>query len=131
LIDDVIATAVRITKPDGKVGYVGSILAKAKDVAVGNDTLLVLEVHHEIARLFETGFGTIAQRADAPPLSVASALLLQVRDARPVAVEELHRLSGTTAPLKKFVSRMEGRFERRDPCDSCGAVHADPPESRP
>ena len=106
LIDDVIATAVRITKPDGKVGYVGSILAKAKDIEVGNDTLFVLEVHREIARLFESGFGTIdwekRKALMRQPLCLWLQLYFSKFGTRPVAVAELHRLSGSTAPLKKF-----------------------------
>ena len=106
LIDDVIATAVRITKPDGKVGYVGSILAKAKDVEDGDDTVFVLEVHREIARLFEGGFGTIdwekRKTLMRHPLCLWLQLYFSKFGTRPIAVAELHRLSGSTAPLKKF-----------------------------
>ncbi len=106
LIDDVIATAVRITRPDGKVGYVGSILSKAKDVEYGDDTVFVLEVHREIARLFESGFGTVdwekRKALMRQPLCLWLQLYFSKFGARPVAVAELHRLSGSTAPLKKF-----------------------------
>jgi hypothetical protein len=106
LIDDVIATAVRITKPDGKLSYSGSILAKAKDVTVGDDTLFVLEVHREIAKLFESGFGTIdwekRKALMRQPLCLWLQLYFSKFGTRPVAVAELHRLSGSTAPLKKF-----------------------------
>ncbi len=106
LIDDVIATAVRITRPDGKLSYAGSILAKARDVEVDDDTLFVLEVHREIAKLFESGFGTIdwekRKALMRQPLCLWLQLYFSKFGTRPVAVEELHRLSGSTAPLKKF-----------------------------
>lgn len=125
LIDDVIATAVRITKPDGKLSYAGSILAKAKDVPVGDDTLFVLEVHREIARLFESGFGTIdwekRKALMRQPLCLWLQLYFSKFGTRPVAVAEIHRLSGSTAPLKKFRQNLRAALSV---LDSKGVVAA-------
>ena len=106
LVDDVIATAVRISTPDGKVSYSGSILTKAKDVSDEDDTLFVLEVNRELAKLFDSGFGTIdwekRKALMRQPLCLWLQLYFSKFGTKPVAVSELYRLSGSTAPLKKF-----------------------------
>jgi hypothetical protein len=105
LVDDVIATALRITAPDGKVSYSGSILTKAKDISDEDDTLFVLEVNRELAKLFDNGFGTVDWEKRKSLMRQPLCLWLQLYFAKftkPVAVAELHRLSGSTAPLKKF-----------------------------
>jgi hypothetical protein len=106
LVDDVIATALRITTPDGKVSYSGSILTKAKDVSEdGDDSVFVLEVNRELAKLFDNGFGTVDWEKRKSLMRQPLCLWLQLYFAKfrkPVAVAELHRLSGSSAPLKKF-----------------------------
>ena len=106
LVDDVIATSLRITTPDGKMSYSGSILTKASDVTDNDDTLFVLEVNRELAKLFANGFGTIdwekRKTLMRQPLCLWLQLYFSKFGTKPVAVIELHRLSGSTAPLKKF-----------------------------
>lgn len=106
LVDDVIATSLRITTPDGKISYSGSILTKAKDVTEDDDTLFVLEVNRELAKLFASGFGTIdwekRKTLMRQPLCLWLQLYFSKFGTKPVAVAELHRLSGSTAPVKKF-----------------------------
>ena len=106
LVDDVIATSLRITTPDGRMSYSGSILTKAKDVTDEDDTLFVLEVNRELAKLFAGGFGTIdwekRKTLMRQPLCLWLQLYFSKFGTKPVAVTELHRLSGSTAPLKKF-----------------------------
>ena len=105
LVDDVIATALRITAPDGKVSYSGSILTKAKDASDEDDTLFVLEVNQDLAKLFDNGFGTVDWEKRKSLMRQPLCLWLQLYFAKftkPIAVAEVHRLSGSTAPLKKF-----------------------------
>jgi hypothetical protein len=105
LVDDVIATALRITTPDGTVSYSGSILTQAKDSTDDDDTLFVLEVNRDLAKLFENGFGTVDWEKRKSLMRQPLCLWLQLYFAKytkPVAVAEVHRLSGSTAPLKKF-----------------------------
>ena len=106
LIDDIIATAIRITKPDGSIGYVGSILTSAKDKALTNDTLFEVKVERDLAKLFAAGFGKIdwakRQSLMRKPLCQWLQLYFSSFGAKPVAVAELHRLSGSASPLKKF-----------------------------
>jgi hypothetical protein len=114
LVDDVIATALRITAPDGKVSYSGSILTKARDVSEDDDTLFVLEVNRELAKLFDNGFGTVDWEKRKSMMRQPLCLWLQLYFAKftkPVAVAELHRLSGSTAPLKKFRQNLRAALD--------------------
>jgi len=114
LVDDVIATALRITAPDGKVSYSGSILTKARDVSEDDDTLFALEVNRELAKLFDNGFGTVDWEKRKSLMRQPLCLWLQLYFAKftkPVAVPELHRLSGSTAPLKKFRQNLRAALE--------------------
>jgi hypothetical protein len=114
LVDDVIATALRITAPDGKVSYSGSILTKARDVSEDDDTLFVLEVNRELAKLFDNGFGTVDWEKRKSLMRQPLCLWLQLYFAKftkPVAVAELHRLSGSTAPLKKFRQNLRAALD--------------------
>ncbi len=115
LVDDVIATSVRITTPDGKLSYSGSILTKAND-ATGDDddSVFVLEVNRELAKLFERGFSTIDWEKRQKLMRKPLALWLQLYFStftKPVAVSELHRLSGSTAQLKGFRRQLHGALE--------------------
>jgi hypothetical protein len=105
LIDDIIATAVRITAPDGQVSYSGSILTRSKDASVGGDQAFLLEVNRDLARVFLNGFGTVdwIQRKALLKKPLAQWLQLYTsRFAQPVQVAELHKLTRSAAPLRSF-----------------------------
>ncbi len=68
-------------------------------------TLFALEVNRELAKLFDNGFGTVDWEKRKSLMRQPLCLWLQLYFAKftkPVAVAELHHLSGSTAPLKKF-----------------------------
>lgn len=105
LVDDVIATAVRITTPDGKLSYSGSILTRSKDAMDGKDNAFLLEVNRDLARLFLGGFGTVDWQQRRALMKKPLALWLQLyvsKFSKPVRVAELHRLSRSAAPLRSF-----------------------------
>lgn len=105
LIDDIIATAVRITTPDGQLSYSGSILTRAKDAASDGDQAFWLEVNRDLARVFLNGFGVVDWKHRKALLKKPLALWLQLytsRFTKPVQVCELHRLSRSAAPLRSF-----------------------------
>jgi hypothetical protein len=105
LVDDIIATAVRITTPDGKLSYSGSILTRSKDATDGVNTAFALEVNRDLAKLFLNGFGTVDWAQRRALLKKPLALWLQLflsRFPKPVKVSELRRLSRSSAPLRSF-----------------------------
>ena len=105
LIDDIIATAVRITAPDGHISYSGSILTRSKDASVGGDQAFLLEVNRDLARVFLNGFGTVDWNQRKALLKKPLAQWLQLytsRFAQPVPVAELHKLARSAAPLRSF-----------------------------
>jgi hypothetical protein len=105
LIDDIIATAVRITAPNGQVSYSGSILTRSKDASIGGDQAFWLEVNRDLARVFLNGFGTVDWHQRKALLKKPLAQWLQLYTSRflqPVPVAELHRLARSAAPLRSF-----------------------------
>jgi hypothetical protein len=105
LIDDIIATAVRITTPDGKVSYSGSVLTRSLDAPNGADTTFLLEVNRDLAKLMLSGFGMVDWEQRKALLQKPLALWLQLflsKFGKPVKVCELHRLSRSAAPLRSF-----------------------------
>jgi hypothetical protein len=105
LIDDIIATAVRITTPDGRTSYSGSILTRSKDASVRGDQAFLLEVNRDLARVFLNGFGTVDWNQRKALLKKPLAQWLQLftsRFSKPVQVAELHQLSRSSAPLRSF-----------------------------
>ena len=118
LIDDIIATAVRITTPDGRVSYSGSILTRSKDASVRGDQAFLLEVNRDLARVFLNGFGTVDWNQRKALLKKPLAQWLQLftsRFLKPVQVAELHQLSRSSAPLRSFRRQLKlalGELER-------------------
>jgi hypothetical protein len=106
LIDDIIATAVRITTPDGKLSYSGSVLTRSKDAPTGaGENAFLLEVNRDLAKLFLSGFGMVDWEQRRKLIKKPLALWLQLyvsKFPKPVKVAELHRLSRSSAPLRSF-----------------------------
>ena len=99
LIDDVIATSVRITDPDGKASYSGSLLSRAADVQDGDDAVFAVEISRELCKAFTRGFAKVNFEQRKALMKQPLALWLQLyvsKFHKPVAVAELRRLSGST-----------------------------------
>jgi hypothetical protein len=106
LIDDLIATAVRITSPDGKISYSGSVLTKARDAEEGGEPVFSLEVNRELARLFARGFGAIdweqRKALKAKPLALWFQLYLSRFGTKPAALKDIHAMYGGKDTLRSF-----------------------------
>ena len=106
LIDDLIATAVRITSPDGKLSYAGSVLTKAKDSEEDGEPVFSLEVNRELARLFARGFGAVdweqRKALKAKPLALWLQLYLARFGTKIVALKDIHGMYGGKDTLRSF-----------------------------
>lgn len=99
LIDDVIATSVRVTDPDGKASFSGSLLVRAADVEDGDDAVFAVEISRELCKAFTSGFAKVNFEQRKALMKQPLALWLQLyvsKFHKPVAVSELRRLSGST-----------------------------------
>jgi hypothetical protein len=106
LLDDLIATAVRITGPGGKQSYAGSLLARAADAEIDGENVFVLDVNRELLKQFERGFGAVNWEQRKKLMRKPLALWLQLRfskyGTRPVALHELHAIYGGVSTLRGF-----------------------------
>jgi hypothetical protein len=106
LIDDLIATAVRITSPDGKISYSGSVLTKARDAEEGGESVFSLEVNRELARLFARGFGAVdweqRKALKAKPLALWFQLYLSRFGTKPAALKDIAAMYGGKDTLRSF-----------------------------
>jgi TrfA protein len=99
LVDDLIATAVRVTEPTGKVSFSGSLLSRAMDVQEGNETVFAVEISRELCKAFTNGFAKVNAAQRRALMKQPLALWLQLylsKFHKPVPVVELRRLSGST-----------------------------------
>jgi hypothetical protein len=101
LIDDTMATAVRITGPDGKVSFSAPILMRSADKEdESGEGVFAIEIHRELCKLFTRGFAQIDLQQRRILMKQPLALWLQLyfsKFTKPISVKELHRLSGSTA----------------------------------
>jgi TrfA protein len=111
LLRQLAATCVEVNDTKNKRHFWGSLLPRGADKDDNDDTLYVVEINRDLARLFDRGFTTVdweqRKRLRAKPLS----LWLQHHFAafeKPVTVAELHRLSGSTARhLRQFRAKLK------------------------
>lgn len=100
LIDDTMATAVRITGPDGKVSFAAPILVRSADKEDEGEGVFAVEIHRELCKLFTRGFAQVDWQHRRALMKQPLALWLQLyfsKFTKPISVKELHRLSGSTA----------------------------------
>ena len=106
LVDDLIATAVRITSPDGKLSYVGSVLTKARDAEEDGEPVFSLEVNRELARLFSRGFGAVdweqRKALKAKPLAQWLQLYLSRFGTKIVGLKDIYGMYGGKDTLRSF-----------------------------
>lgn len=115
LIDDLIATSVRITDASGKVSYSSSILTRSADrVDEEEESTFSVEITRDFCKLFERGFAQVDWKQRLKLLKKPLALWLQVYFSqfhKPVAVAELHRLCGSEDALRFFRRRLRRELE--------------------
>lgn len=125
LIDDVIATSVRVTAPDGKTSFSGSLLTRAADVEDGDDAVFAVEISRELCKAFTNGFAKVNFEQRKALMKQPLALWLQLymsKFHKPQAVSELRRLSGsTTRRLTDFRKHLRVAL---DVLVSAGAISA-------
>lgn len=99
------ATCVVIHDTRNKQRFWGSLLPKGAARDENDDTLFVLEINRELARVFDLGHVAIdwqlRTKLKAKPLQLWLQLYFAT-STQPIAVADLHRLSGSTAKLKEF-----------------------------
>jgi hypothetical protein len=99
LVDDVMATSLRVTDPEGKASFSGPLLARAADVQNGDDAEFAVEISRELCKAFTRGFAKVNFEQRKALMKQPLALWLQLyvtKFHRPVPVQELRRLSGST-----------------------------------
>lgn len=105
-ITDLVATNLEVIDGANRRRYFGSMLPEgARDDSPGAEGLYVVEINRHLCGLFRTGRATINWEQRRNLRGKCLALWLQhyfARFRKPVDVAELHRLSGSCAPLKSF-----------------------------
>lgn len=100
------ATCVVIHDTRNKQRFWGSLLPNGAARDENDDTLFVLEINRELARVFDLGHVAIdwqlRTKLKAKPLQLWLQLYFAT-STQPIAVADLHRLSGSTAKLKNSV----------------------------
>jgi hypothetical protein len=93
------ATAVRITCPDGKVSFSAPILVQSADKQTeAGQGVFAVQIHRELCKLFTQGFAQIDWESRRALMKQPLAQWLQLyfsRFPKPISVRELHRLSGS------------------------------------
>lgn len=105
------ATCVEVRDTKNNQRFWGSLLPRGAARDAADDSMYVVEINRELAKLFDRGFTTVdweqRKKLKAKPLS----LWLQHHFAafdRPISVTELHRLSGSTARhLRQFRAQLK------------------------
>jgi TrfA protein len=112
-ITDLVATNVEITDTTKKRRYFGSMLPEGgRDESHPTDAAYVVEINRHLCRLFQAGFSTVNWEQRQKLGGKWLALWLHhyfSRFTKPVAVAELHRLSGSSArSLRHFREKLRG-----------------------
>jgi hypothetical protein len=99
------ATCVDIHDTRNKQRFWGSLLPNGAAHDEDDDTLFVLQINRELARVFDLGHVAIdwqvRTKLKAKPLQLWLQLYFAT-STKPIAVANLHRLSGSKAELKEF-----------------------------
>ncbi|TAN40134.1 MAG: hypothetical protein EPN22_17600, partial [Nitrospirae bacterium] len=105
LFSELCATCVDIHDTRNKQRFWGSLLPNGAARDEDDDTMFILEINRDLARVFNLGHVSIdwqlRSKLKAKPLQSWLQLYFAT-SSRPVAVADLHRLSGSVAPIKKF-----------------------------
>lgn len=111
LLDDLIACAVRITDDQGKESFAGHILTRAADRGEGDDDgVFLVEITRDFCKLFQRDLAMVDWEQRLKLKKKPLALWLQLffsRFHKPIAVKELHRLSGSGDELRFFRRRLK------------------------
>jgi hypothetical protein len=122
LLDDLTGAVIRITNPSGDESLSGHILGKNADSGRKDEAEFSVEIKREFCKLFERGFALVdwQQRIRLKKKPLAAWLHLYFsKFHRPVAVKELHRLSGSADELRFFRRRLKHELET---LKECGAI---------
>lgn len=114
LLDDLIASAIRITDPTGTVSHSGAILARAADQGQNHESVFLVEITREFCKLFQRGFALVDWQQRVRLKNKPLALWLQLylsQFHKPIAVKELHRLCGSGDELRFFRRRLKRELE--------------------
>lgn len=99
------ATCVEIQDVRNKRRFWGSLLPNGAACDEDDDTLFVLEINRDLARVFDLGHVSLdwqlRTRLKAKPLQLWLQMYFAI-STKPIAVADLHRLSGSTGQLKEF-----------------------------
>lgn len=102
---DLTATSVEIADTKNKRRFWGSLLPNGASQEDDDDTSYVVEINRELAKLFANNLGAVnwnvRRKLFKKPLAQWWHFYASKFD-KPVSVAELHRLSGSSAPLKEF-----------------------------
>lgn len=105
-ITDLVATSVEVTDSHNRRRYFGSMLPEgARDDSSPNDAIYAVEINQHLCKIFASRLALINWEQRQKLRGKWLALWLQhyfARFQKPVAIAELHRLSGSTAKLKEF-----------------------------
>jgi hypothetical protein len=114
LLDDLIASAIRITDPSGTVSHSGAILARAADQGQDNESVFLVEITREFCKLFQRGFALVDWQQRVRLKNKPLALWLQLylsQFHKPIAVKEVHRLCGSGDELRFFRRRLKRELD--------------------
>lgn len=102
---DLTATSVQISDTKNKKRFWGSLLPDGATQDENDDTVYVVEINRQLAKLFADNIGAVnwqvRQRLFKKPLALWWQFYSS-KFTKPVPVAELHRLCGSGSPLKEF-----------------------------
>ena len=130
-ITDLVATNVEIIDTTNKRRYFGSLLPHGcRDDADPTGSAYVVEINHHLCKLFSAGFSTVDWDERKRLAGKWLALWLHhyfSKFTRPVAVSDLHRLSGSDAQnLKHFRAKLRGALGHLQAVGVLGGWRIDP-----
>lgn len=105
------ATCVEVHDKKNGRRYFGSLLPRGAEKDEGDDTVYVVEINRDLARLFERGFSTVDWEQRKRLLKKPLCLWLQHHFssfAKPISVQTLHALTGSNAQhLRQFRAKLK------------------------
>lgn len=128
LLDDLIASAIRITDPTGNVSHSGPILARAADEGNSVDSVFLVEITREFCKLFQRGFALVDWHQRVQLKNKPLALWLQLylsQFQKPISVKELHRLCGSGDELRFFRRRLKRELDTLEELGSIARAFVD------
>lgn len=114
------ATCVEVHDKKHERRYFGSLVPRGADRDENNDTVYVVEINRDLAKLFERGYSTVNWNQRKLLLKKPLALWLQHHFSaypKPVTVQTLYNLSGSSAKqLRQFRARLKIALTELEKC---------------